>query len=233
MPAAAARIRATSGATTRPRRWLTAQPLQERSRATLERFASAAETLLHDRPFERITVQDIVRRAGRPIGSFYARFRSKEALLPLLHERYDRTLEKMVLARVAKVRWDGLDLTATVQALVDLIVGMNEDRRWLIRALALFARQHPEALSEELIARRRALHEDLAGILLRHRRRITHEDPETAARFSIDLASTIARERLLFPEVPLARNTGLPAAKLRAEITRALLGYLTQRKGRR
>jgi AcrR family transcriptional regulator len=229
MPTAASRPRPSA----RSRRWLTAAPLQRRSRETLERFATAAEALLHDRPFERITVQEIVSRARRPIGSFYARFPSKEALLPHLYERYDRTLETTTLARIGRITWDGLDLVATAQALIDALVGMYEDRRWLLRALALFARQHPEALSDELFVRRRRLYDELSGVLLHHRRRITHDDPEGACRFGIFFVSSIARDRLLFSEAPHARITDLPAARLRAELTRALLGYLTQRKGRR
>ena len=51
-----------------PARWRHAPPAQARSRETVDRFAEAAEALLQTRPFEEITVQDIVRRAGRPIG---------------------------------------------------------------------------------------------------------------------------------------------------------------------
>src|SRR5262245_10434153 len=96
----------------RPRRWLTAEPRQNRSRETLERFAAAAEALLAERSFERITVEDIVRRAARPVGSFYARFKSKEALLPLLQERHDQAAEQAIRARVARIEWRGLDLVA-------------------------------------------------------------------------------------------------------------------------
>src|SRR5262250_2376924 len=135
-------------------RWRLAPPAQARSRETVDLFAHAAEELLRDRPFEEIGVQDIVARAGRPIGSFYARFASKEALLPFLYERYDQTLDGHLNARLAAVDWAELDLAGASAALVDVLVGIYEDSRWLLRALALFARQSPEALSDALVQRR-------------------------------------------------------------------------------
>lgn len=207
-------------------------PKQERSRDTLERFAAAAEELLRDRPFERITVQDIVRAAGRPIGSFYARFEGKEALLPFLYERYDRTLGRHFQARFGEVAWDELEFAPSIEALVGVLVSLYVERRWLLRALALFARQHPEALSEDLVSRRRLLYDDVSRILLRHRRRIRHDDPEAAIRFGIFLVSSVARDRLLFSEAPHAQVTGLPVTRLREELVRALYAYLTTRAPR-
>jgi AcrR family transcriptional regulator len=210
--------------------WRTALPVQQRSRDTMERFAAAAETLLRERPFERISVQDIVSHAGRPTGSFYARFRSKEALLPFLYERYDQTLDRYFAARLAEVDWSVLDFADTVESLVDVIVAMYEERRWLLRALCLFARQHPEALSEELLGRRKLLYDRVTQILIRHRRRIAHADPAEAIRFGVFVVSAVARDRLLFSEAPHARVTTLPVARLREELTRVLHAYLTNRR---
>lgn len=159
-------------------------PKRNRSRDTLERFAAAAEELLRDRPFERITVQGIVRAAGRPIGSFYARFEGKDALLPVLYERYDRTLGRHFQARFGEVAWDELGFAPSIH---------------------------------------------VSRILLRHRRRILHDDPEAAIRFGIFLVSSVARDRLLFSEAPHAQVTGLPVARLREELVRALYAYLTTR----
>src|SRR5215470_12168701 len=124
-------------------RWRLAPPAQARSRETVDRFALAAEELLRERPFEEIGVQDIVRRAGRPIGSFYARFASKEALLPFLYARYHEGLEALIAAQLARVSWTRLGYARCVAEVVDLILATYLERRWLIRALALFARMRP------------------------------------------------------------------------------------------
>jgi AcrR family transcriptional regulator len=207
-------------------RWRRAAPAQRRSHETMARFAEAAEELLRDRPFEDISVHDIVRRAGRPIGSFYARFGSKDALVPFLYERYDRSLGEAITTKLARVAWEDLSFHETTAAIVDLVLSMYDERRWLIRALSLFARSKPEALSAELVQRRRVAYEPFTQILLRHRRRIRHPDPEAAARFGVFLVSSAAREKLLFAQAPLARITPMTRRALRGELVRALTGYL-------
>jgi AcrR family transcriptional regulator len=192
----------------------------------MERFAEAAEELLLSRTFEEISIQDIVRRAERPIGSFYARFSSKEALLPFLYERYHRQLEDWIADSLGRTRWDALGFEACVRGIVDFIVESYAERRGLIRALALFARARPEALPADLVTRRRRAYALPIAILARHRSRITHADPEAAARFGIYMVSSVARERLLFADMPLARVTAIRSEDLRQELVRALYAYL-------
>ena len=193
----------------------------------MDRLALATEALLRSRPFEEIGVQDIVRRAGRPIGSFYARFGSKEALLPLLYQRYHDGLETLVAARLARVPWGTLDLRRTVDAFVEFVIDVYTERPWLIRALALFARSRPEALPHDLVEQRRAVYEPLLAVLLRHRAEIAHADPDAAVRFAVFLAMSVAREKLLFAEAPQARLTPMGRADLRRELARVVHVYLT------
>ena len=61
-------------------------PRQARARATVERIFEATVRLLADRPFEAISVADIVSEAHTSVGAFYKRFSSKDALLPVLRE---------------------------------------------------------------------------------------------------------------------------------------------------
>jgi AcrR family transcriptional regulator len=207
-------------------RWRLAPPAQARSRETVDRFAQAAEELLRERPFEEIGVQDIARHAGRPVGSFYARFGSKEALLPFLYQRYHEGLEPLLAARLERVSWPRLGFERTVEAVVDIVIGMYSERRWLIRALALFARMRPEALPPDVVARRRRVYEPLEAVLRRHASSIAHTDADAAIRFGVFLVSSVARERMLFAEAPLARITPIPRADLRRELVRALHSYL-------
>jgi AcrR family transcriptional regulator len=192
----------------------------------VDRFALAAEALLKTRPFEEIGVQDIVRRAGRPIGSFYARFGSKEALLPLLYQRYHEGLEALVASHLARVKWATLDFRQAVEAFVRFVIAVYSERPWLIRAVALFARMRPEALPADLVERRRAVYEPLMAVLLRHRSRIAHPDPEAAVRFVVFLAMSVAREKLLFTDAPQSRLTPMSRAELERELTRVVHAYL-------
>jgi AcrR family transcriptional regulator len=208
-------------------RWRCSPPAQKRSRETIDRFAVAAEELLRDRPFEQIAVQDIVKAAGRPTGSFYARFASKEALLPYLYQRYHDGLEALFAARFRRVDWEAIGFEDAVEEVVDLLLGIYMERRWLLRALALFARTHPEALPADLVEQRRRVFDHAVDALLAQRDRIRHPDPAAAIRFGVFLVSSVARDKLLFGDAPHARVTPMTRAVLQQELVRALFAYLT------
>ena len=235
MPTATSTAR-SSRTTRRPtravtRRWRRAEPVQARSRETIERFAVAVEELLKDRPFEEIGVQDIVRRAGRPIGSFYARFGSKEALLPYLYQRYHEGLDGLFESRLARTDWESLDAATAFRGAVDFLIRAYTERRWLIRAIALFARAHPESLPEDLAQRRRQVFDRLVTVLMHQRAHIAHTDPEAAVRFAIFLVCSVAREKLLF-DAPHSRVTPLTRTQLHDELFRVFHSYLTAKDPR-
>jgi AcrR family transcriptional regulator len=210
----------------KPTRWRRSAPIQQRSRETMDRFAEAAEELLRERPFEEISVQEIAAHAERPIGSFYARFASKDALLPFLYERYHEGLEEVFTTRLGRHDWEALDFLCTVEAIVDFLLGIYDERRWLIRALALFARMQPDALPRDFVAQRRRIFDLPAGILARHAERIAHADPQAAARFGVLVVSSVIREKLLFGLAPHARVTPLTRRELRSELIHVLHSYL-------
>lgn len=91
---------------TRDSGWMRASR-RARSQETLDRFLDATVSLLRERPFEDITVADIVHRAGRTVGSFYARFDGKSSALFALVERVLARSEDVVRAFCDPVRWDG------------------------------------------------------------------------------------------------------------------------------
>jgi len=202
-------------------------PVHDRAHTTVDELVRATESLLENKPFEDLTIREIVQGAGRTIGSFYARFSSKEALLPYLYARYDQDLEALIDRRIARVPWDTLTFEQAVEALVEMNVAIYLDRRWLIRAMALFARSRPDAIPEEVRARRKLVIDRSIALLLPHARHITHPDPEQAIRFGFFMLLSTAREKLVFGEAPLARNTNASREALTHELTTALLGYLT------
>ena len=76
-------------------------PKQERSRETLERILSAAEEVLDGRTFSEVSVEEILNRADVNKSSFYARFKTKEDLLPPLYERFTVRARDEFLAALA------------------------------------------------------------------------------------------------------------------------------------
>lgn len=105
-----------------PRTWARA-PRQARSRETFERFVTATRELLEEgRSFESIGVADIVARADRTVGSFYARFDDKEAVLGVLVQRLDDRIQQVVRAFCDPVRWEGEPASAIIGESVRLNV---------------------------------------------------------------------------------------------------------------
>ena len=64
------------------------------------------------------------------------------------------------------------------------------------------------------------------AILMRHRAKLRHDDPESAIRFGVFLVSSVAREKLLFAETPHSRVTPVGRRAMRDELVRVLHGYL-------
>jgi AcrR family transcriptional regulator len=69
-------------------------PMQERSRATANRFVDAAMKLLREKTYAELSVAELARAAGRSVGVFYQRFGSKDDFLAvLLSAFFERALE--------------------------------------------------------------------------------------------------------------------------------------------
>jgi len=202
-------------------------PLQDRSRETLERILVATEKLLERLPFEEIGVAQIVRRARCSTGSFYARFSSKDALLPLLYERYSADLRPRMLARAAAVDPEVLTLREAAELVAATTVDMYAERRNLLRAVALFARTRPEAIGADVREARGPTTDLPARLLARFAHEIRHPDPLAAARIGFFVIAAAAREKMLFGAAPHASDTPLTDDQLSRELARVLYAYLT------
>jgi AcrR family transcriptional regulator len=202
-------------------------PQQERSARTLERIVEATEDLLRTKSLEQITIREIVRRAKCPIASFYARFRSKDDLLPHLYERYDARIGPSVQAKLTAVDFDTLDLGKAVEMCVDLIIDSYRRDKWLMREVALFARRNPKAIGSDARRERAGMHAQAASVFASFAKDIRHRDPVRAAEVGIFLIASIARESILFGAAPHATATGLSAPALRHTLIHTFTSFLT------
>jgi AcrR family transcriptional regulator len=201
-------------------------PLQLRSRETLERVASATERLLGERTFEEITIGDILREARCSSGSFYARFAGKDALLPFLYERYDAQLRPRLEARLAGEPWRGMTFREACATLIRGMLEMYLERRNLMRALALYARTNPGAFSDSFYQQRHEVQELPLAILQPFIGQIPHPLPEAALRMGFFVVACAAREKLLFGDTPHAAVTPVTLQGLERELAHVLHSYL-------
>jgi AcrR family transcriptional regulator len=210
-----------------PTRQRITPPLQERSARTLERIVEATEDLLRSKSFELVTVRDIVRKAKCPIASFYARFKSKDDLLPLLYERYDARVGPRIESKMAAFDIKSVDLHKAIEICVDLIVDSYSQDKWLMREVALFARRNPGAIGKETRKNRAGMHSRAAAVFAAFEKDIGHKDPVRAAEVGIFLIASVARETILFGGAPHASATALSTNALRATLIHTFFSFLT------
>ena len=201
-------------------------PLQERSARTLERIVEAAEQLLRTKPFEVMTIREIVQKAGCPIASFYARFRSKDDLLPHLYESYNRRVGPNVGDMLKRLAVPELTLRTGVEVGVDLMIELYSRDKWLMREVALYARRNPEAIGGDMRRSRTDMHAHAATLFAPFKKEIRHKDPVRAAEVGIFLIASIAREAILFEGAPHASATALSREALKFTLVHTFYSFL-------
>jgi len=206
---------------------LKSRPLQARSQETLDRILRATEELLERKPFDDIGITEILRRSRVSAGSFYARFKSRDDLLPWLYARYSENEKRLAPERFDPRRLQGLKLAGAIQTLTREAISVYRGRRGLLRTVALLARSRPSAISRGAITERAEQYGEAAALLLRFRSEIKHPDPELAVKTGILMALSLCREKVLFGEAPHPRSVDIDDDVLSRETARCLHAYLT------
>jgi len=201
-------------------------PKQGRSQRTLDRILAATRELLFEKDFSEISVAEIVRRSESSLGAFYARFASKEALLPALYEAYSKGLENEETVWSEPATWGEADLRQRVEKFVRFVVQDYRATRPFMRPLALYARQHPNDISAESRRLSAEKHKASCAFLLDCRAQIGHPDPEAAAEFIAYIVPAIGRDRVLFGDAPHASSVQIEDERLAEELIRMCFVYL-------
>jgi AcrR family transcriptional regulator len=199
---------------------------QARSSQTLDRILLATRELLHEKEFEEITVAEIVQRARSSCGAFYARFPSKEALLPALYDAYSRSLPTEATVWSDPSTWGERSLTIRVAKMVRFVIRDYRATRPFMRPLALYARQNPQAISPENRHLSSEKHRAACAFLRECRDEITHPNPERAIDLIAYFIPAIGRDKILFGDAPHASSVQIEDIALEEELIRMALSYL-------
>lgn len=113
-------------------------PSQARSQRTMEEVYRALDELLRDRAFDRITISDLATHADAAVGSIYARFKDKNALLAGLHLRVSQQAITCLGPLSAASKWND---TSDVEMIRTILKGINR-----------FYRRHAHILHAALLA---------------------------------------------------------------------------------
>jgi AcrR family transcriptional regulator len=198
-------------------------PTQARSRKTLERIVGAGLALLEQGGPDAVTVQAVVARAGSSVGSFYARFRSKEDLLEHLREHLRSSAEAEWSETLEGSSWEE-SLPEIAAKAVDLLLDLRPRCDARVRAADRLV--SGAAAGDDARPGLAGL-EELAARLLQRRDEITHADPDLAVRVALTAVLGIG-EHFQFRE---QSGAAVDFDRLRAECLQLVLSYLTEGAG--
>jgi len=172
-------------------------PRQARSQETLERLLGATLELLDECSFDEITVADIVRQAERTVGSFYARFEDKYAVLYELVARRNERIVESVTTFCEPDRWTGRPLAEFVAESVTANVRAVRRSTPLFRA-ALIAAATDERFREQRHAMTRECAELQKAFVMTRIHEISCVDPARASDQMFEVVAAALEQELLF-----------------------------------
>ncbi len=170
-------------------------PKQDRSARTLNRIVEASLGLMEEVGVEGATVADIVDRAGSSVGSFYARFPSKEDLVGYLQERVWGDAWERWDTALEEADWRELPLDSVVEGVTGLLVSSFQADFKRRKVLGSRFRQDDRGTVRML-----EFHDHILGtitpLFLAHLTDISHPEPERAIRLGYRFAVGAIREVL-------------------------------------
>jgi len=197
-------------------------PLQARSRKTYARILDAAERLLATQDLEGLRLEDLLAEARVSVGSFYARFRGKEAIVDALVERYREDVDTFTRQ---PTEIDAENLEQACRLVVSARVRRFRRRKGMLRLLTSRQRTRSRA-TPELRALSEEINVWMVSCFMRYRDEIGHDDPERAIRTGSYFVGAICRDRVLFTEAPHSSTVALSLARLERELSDMLWSYL-------
>ena len=200
------------------------RPLQARSRETLERILTATEAMLTERDFGSISVSEIALAGGSSVGAFYARFKDKEGLLHLIHERFCEEALATIQDALDPKRWEGIELTVLLDALVTFMVQTYRERAGLLRAFLLYGCVHEDFQKREQRLSNQ-LNACLSQVMASRLGEIQHPRPDTAVVFGLQMMLSTLQAKYVVSKTPEA-GSNEAVSVLIYELSRAYRGYL-------
>lgn len=194
-------------------------PKQKRSRRTRQRLVRAATRLFSEKGYEETTTNQVARRAGVSIGTFYTYFADKHEILLEIFRTYSLEIEKTIRAELDPQKWQGVDFYAGIHSLVRTAFQSHKLDPGLQRAFAQIAMKDPEFQDVRNQVRAR-LREPLEALLENRRAEIGIRSIPLAA-FLIDEAVEACLHRSVTLETPFAEE------EMIEELAKMITGYLT------
>lgn len=195
--------------------------VQPRAEATRDALLGAGRRLLNERDFEAMSIADLAAANGLSVGSFYGRFRDKEAYFSLLQEMVTTEWAETTQREFDARKLAGWTAGRIVVLVATRVVSIYRSDRGFIRAALRHASTHTNAWTP--LKRVGARFANEVTLLLAPR--LTHLPPMARAarvRFAMQLLYGMLVNAVLNDPGPLS----LDDPRLEKELARALSAYL-------
>jgi AcrR family transcriptional regulator len=198
------------------------RPRQQRSQQTLERILQAAEERIAEVGFEGATIADIVKLADSSVGSFYTRFKDKDALLRCLLDRFVDEVGVTIDSSLRAELWTDVDFENVCQRLVHFMMRMMRQRALLLAAISRVTMQDPELgafraqLTEHTVV-------GLRTLLAARGERITCANPDDALRVVSWMCINLFEASVVHPA---NHPVDMTPEECEAELCNMILSYL-------
>lgn len=175
---------------------------QARSREATRKVVAAFQTLLKDKSYDLISMNEVACEAGVSVGTIYTRFPSKDHLLLYLVEATFFSQVSFIVDEIEDMaHQSGSDLPHLIKVAFTKIADLYTRTRHFFAPLSLVLRMtRDETLLEPASKYNRDFHERLAKALSYKSEVIAHKDPEAAARRVLLWGMSALREMILYEE---------------------------------
>ena len=178
------------------------QPLQKRSRKTLQRVLDVFVAMLAEKPFEEITMAELARRSKIAVTSIYARFENKQALVLAAHERHRDEMMHQMDELLDPARWAGASLETIAREVMARTIADRRQRLPLLRATLLI--NDPEVYERAAQIMRHAS-ELMAKLLDPRLDWLPEKERARSVDFAMRAVVSVMQQKLVFGAIEPAR----------------------------
>lgn len=200
---------------------------QPRAIRTRNKLLAALETLLRDRDFDAISINDLAREAGVAVGTVYRRFENKEALVPLLFELWQaRSRDQAEHARLTAETVRSTELRTLLRLQMRAAYSFIRAQSHIIRAVYVYGRLRPDLIGEEWKAVWEEAQTATRAFLELVSDRIARRDLDRAAEMVLYIANTALLDKPLFRDDGAGHVVSVDGDGFADEIADMIHGYL-------
>jgi len=196
------------------------EPQQQRSKASLQRVLVAAEELFGKQGFDRTSVAQIAAEAKCAVGTVYARFKDKESLLHVLHQRLCEQAVSTARRGLGELP-STMTLDQVARTIIGFLLHVYAQRPKLIWAI-YFRIPH----DVEVAQRAEKMIKEIAGELgefFSRRDDLSLESPGINADFVVRVIFGAVQQRGIYREVMALERTD---EEFTRHLAQAMVGYL-------